>query len=369
MAKRAIHDSLVKAIFRRPVHAEGLFRAILPAPLVAQLDFSTLERIPGSGVDKLFREKHTDLLFTVRTRDHREALVHLLFEHRSRVSRWLPLDLLSYTTRILEWYREVHPEKRRLPLVIPVALVHDPRARQMLRTLDDLTDADQRLLEARGQSGLRFGIFVDDLRGLDSEVLLTRAMTAAGRVTLLALKHARTAGEIGAILRRASGLIREILESDRGRGLFALIMRYIILAATDADPVTLARIVSQEIDEQAGEIVMSVGEKLREQGRAEGLARGREEGRAQGWVEGLAEGWVEGLAEGRVEGLAEGRVEGLAEGRVEGHREILRQLLEARFGALSPDIARRIDAAPIESLQRWGRSLLTAKTLGDVFTE
>ncbi|MEW6745209.1 MAG: DUF4351 domain-containing protein [Planctomycetota bacterium] len=78
---------------------------------------------------------------------------------------------------------------------------------------------------------------------------------------------------------------------------------------------------------------MSVGEKLREQGRAEGLARGREEG------------------------------------RVEGHREILRQLLEARFGALSPDIARRIDEAPIESLQRWGRSLLTAKGLGDVFTE
>ncbi|MEW6746741.1 MAG: Rpn family recombination-promoting nuclease/putative transposase [Planctomycetota bacterium] len=334
---RAIHDSLVKAVFRRPVHAEGLFRTILPAPLVAQLDFSTLERIPGSGVDKQFREKETDLLFTVRTTAGRQALVQLLFEHRSRASRWLALHLLSYATRILEWYREVHPEKRTLPLVIPIALVHDPRARQMVTTIDDLTDADQRLLEARGQNGLRLGIFVEDLRGMNDEFLLTRAMTAAGRVTLLALKHARTAGEIAGILRRASALIREILRSDPGRGFFALMMRCIILTARDADPVTLARILSQEIDEQAGEIVMSVGEKLRAQGRAEGLARGREEGRV--------------------------------EGRAEGHREILRQLLEARFGPLSPDVEGRINEAPIETLQRWGRSLLTAKTLDDVFSE
>ncbi|MEW6746342.1 MAG: hypothetical protein AB1486_26675 [Planctomycetota bacterium] len=42
---------------------------------------------------------------------------------------------------------------------------------------------------------------------------------------------------------------------------------------------------------------------------------------------------------------------------------------EARFGPLSCDIARRIDEAPIELLQRWVRSFPTAKTLGDVFTE
>ncbi|MEW6742841.1 MAG: hypothetical protein AB1486_08780 [Planctomycetota bacterium] len=118
------------------------------------------------------------------------------------------------------------------------------------------------------------GIFVDDLAQMDSEVLLSRAMTAAGRETLLALKHARSAGDIASVLRRAAGLPRETLAAERGKRLFAMIMRYIILTARNADPVTTAQLLSQVVDEQAGEIVMSVEEKLREQGRVEGRAEG-----------------------------------------------------------------------------------------------
>ncbi|MEW6742842.1 MAG: DUF4351 domain-containing protein [Planctomycetota bacterium] len=52
---------------------------------------------------------------------------------------------------------------------------------------------------------------------------------------------------------------------------------------------------------------------------------------------------------------------------MQGHREILRQQLETRFGPLPPDLSLRIEEAPLETLQRWGRSLLAAKTLPDVF--
>ncbi|MEW6746571.1 MAG: Rpn family recombination-promoting nuclease/putative transposase [Planctomycetota bacterium] len=324
MPRRAIHDRLVKAIFRRPVHAQGLFQAILPAPLTARLDFSTLARIPGSFVDPRFREKHTDLLFGLKTKDDREALVHLLFEHRSRASRWLPFDLLLYATKILEWYRQAQPEKRSLPLVIPVALVHDPVAQQTLTSLDDLIGADEALLSALGQNGLRFGVFVDDLARTDDEALLKRAMTAAGRVTLLALKHARSSRDMASILLKAVTLVREILAAEGGRGLFALIVRYIIETRGDAEPASLARIMSQEVNEEAGDVVMSVGDKLREQGRIEG--------------------------------------------RAQGHRELVRELFQARFGQPSEEIERRLAGAPIETLQRWGRALLTARTVEDVFS-
>lgn len=81
------------------------------------------------------------------------------------------------------------------------------------------------------------------------------------------------------------------------------------------------------------------------------------------------QGIAEGLQEGLQKGLQEGLQEGLKKGRLEGEAEFLQYLLEQRFGsgAISEAVRKRIEAADTHTLQRWGKQILTAQTIEEVF--
>ena len=76
-----------------------------------------------------------------------------------------------------------------------------------------------------------------------------------------------------------------------------------------------------------------------------------------------AAGRQEGLQEGLQEGRQEGREEGLAQGR----SELLRRLLQVRFGALPAGIEARIAVAASGELERWAIRCMDAGKLADVF--
>ena len=71
------------------------------------------------------------------------------------------------------------------------------------------------------------------------------------------------------------------------------------------------------------------------------------------------------IEKGVAKGLEEGRAKGLAEGRAVGRREDLVKLLTRRFGPLSAATQRKLDAAPIEKLDRWFDRALDAASLKD----
>jgi hypothetical protein len=59
----------------------------------------------------------------------------------------------------------------------------------------------------------------------------------------------------------------------------------------------------------------------------------------------------------------------LAEGRVEGQRELLAAQLEARFGRLTRQVRKRLQALPAQDLTPLGRALLTAPSLRELGLE
>lgn len=75
----------------------------------------------------------------------------------------------------------------------------------------------------------------------------------------------------------------------------------------------------------------------------------------------------EGREEGKREGLDEGRREGLDEGRREGLASMLLDQLQERFGEVPDDLQERVRNAPIEALRSWGKRLVSATTLQEVF--
>lgn len=76
----------------------------------------------------------------------------------------------------------------------------------------------------------------------------------------------------------------------------------------------------------------------------------------------LSEVFEKGLAQG----VAQGVVQGVAEGLQEGRAAMLVEVLEARFGPLTEEVRRRIEAADNATLVGWGRRAATAPTLEEV---
>jgi predicted transposase YdaD len=68
-------------------------------------------------------------------------------------------------------------------------------------------------------------------------------------------------------------------------------------------------------------------------------------------------------------GKMEGRVEGKIEGRLEGEVNLLKKLLERRFGSLPLFVADKLGQAREDELERWGEAVMTAPTLEAVFQE
>lgn len=57
----------------------------------------------------------------------------------------------------------------------------------------------------------------------------------------------------------------------------------------------------------------------------------------------------------------------VAEGLEQGYRKLLGTLLQQRFGELPAEVQARLDAADADTLSAWGRRVLTAASLADVF--
>lgn len=94
-----------------------------------------------------------------------------------------------------------------------------------------------------------------------------------------------------------------------------------------------------KVGKPAEETVMTCAERIRQQAVAEGR-----------------EVW-------RNEGLRLGLKQGLQQGQI----ELLRNLLEHRFGPLPEAQRQRLTEGSTHDFERWSRALLDARTLADVF--
>ena len=134
-----------------------------------------------------------------------------------------------------------------------------------------------------------------------------------------------------------------------------LLGEFILATYPEADLGRLTEAWQAIVTKPLGEMMATIAQRLRQEGRTEGLQEGR--------TEGLQEGRAEGLQEGRAEGLQEGRAEGLQEGEA----RFLTRLLERRFGPLPDELAARIAAANTSQLERWHEAALDAPTCEAVF--
>ena len=109
------------------------------------------------------------------------------------------------------------------------------------------------------------------------------------------------------------------LRAERGLQFLETFVRYLLDAGEGIDPEDLRAVAETTFPERGEELMATIGEKLRSEGREQGLQEGRQQG--------------------RQEGRHEGRREGRREARQEERAQMLVELVEA--GPLAPPDARK----------------------------
>jgi hypothetical protein len=207
----------------------------------------------------------------------------------------------------------------KLPLIVPLVLHQGPGGWTAARSLGELLDAEDELMEAARPYVPDFTFVVDDLGRQSDASLRRRSMTAMGRLVLACLRHARGEDLVAALWDWAS-VCQEVWAAPSGREAMKAVMSYI--AKVGAGPKDEARAFFASLGSGAEEVyVATIAEQLKAEGREQGLAQGQ--------------------------------------------RALVLRLLERRFGPLDEGTRARLDRATVQDLERWAEQLLTAPTLED----
>jgi predicted transposase YdaD len=340
------HDLFARYTFGHPERAAAELRAVLPAHVVSEVDWSSLRREPGSVVDPELRETESDLLFTARLRTGKPLLLYVLLEHQSSVDRWMALRMLRYVVRQVERWRQEHPESTRLPLIIPLVMYHGPEGTWAApRRVEDLFDLPGSAEERERWRALapRFEYLLDDLTAEREEALRARVGPPLARLAWLVLRYGRT-GELARRLPDWVALFAQVHADAEGAEHLVVVIRYLLWVGEDAAVHAAAkRVLHSVLDRQRAEELMgSWAEEMIERGVQKGLVKGREEGRE----------------------------EGLQEGLIRGRTEAILRILTARSMLVGDEARQRIlSCRDMATLDRWFDRALNATTLSDVLDE
>ena len=138
------------------------------------------------------------------------------------------------------------------------------------------------------------------------------------------------------MLKRLGAMLAELWRAPNGRRAVTILMRYISLVA-DVSQDEVVAVVECCLPE-AKELIMTMAERLRQEGLEKGLEKGLQQG----------------LERGREEGMLGGRI------------RIVRRQLELRFGALDQTVVQRLESSDEAALERFAERLLTAHTVEEV---
>ena len=118
-----MQDPNYKRLFSFPRMVEDLLRAFLPAEVLAELDFSTLDKLPAEYVSDELLQRHGDCVWRIHRRGQWLYLLVLL-EFQSTDEPRMALRILTYTSLLYQELvrNDALDARERLPAVLPVVL-------------------------------------------------------------------------------------------------------------------------------------------------------------------------------------------------------------------------------------------------------
>ena len=284
------HDKYFKFNLSVKSNAVDFFTNYFPEEILNLTDFDTLEISKDSFVDEELKEYFSDIIYTVNIAGS-DSYIYILFEHKSYNDSLPVLQTLKYIISIWELHLKRNEIKdkyktKKLPIVLPVLLYH---GKEKLSSGEQLTDSMEGPVKELAQFIPDFKTLVYDLSDYSDDELKGNA---ALRVVLLMLKHIFD-DDFPSEFKKIMKIFKEVLESKTGLESFLPLIRYVFSTREDLSVKDIVETVSRHISKEKGGKIMTLAEKLREEGEKIGEARGEEVGEKRGEARGKKIGEVE----------------------------------------------------------------------------
>ena len=337
---RVHNDSLFRAVFARIDNVRGWLQELLQHQhICGQIDWTSFDKNGGKAVDGKLGQHEADLSFTSKLLRAVRLLLAVV-ECASGRRRRIAAQTIRYSMVLLEKFTDEHGLVHR-PVVLPIVL---HTGRKPLAEPMSLESADVPSRIGRDNGGLAFGIVLDDLAAQTEAHILARQLPVAVKLAFLFAQgiDRRTPAEVEGALLRWQDLLRE-LSSPPGHVEELEIFQSYVLKTTEMPVEHCMRVLANILDPQGVQIMQTTADKLRAEGRAEGLAKGESIG------------------------IAKGESIGMSIGATAGRRALIEELLRRRFGKIPKRFQHRLNQAVIPELDAIGIRLLDAKTIEAVF--
>ena len=117
------HDSSYKFLFSTPELVRDLILGFVPDEWLHSLDYTTLEKVPGSYISEDFRSRADDIVWRVRVGGE-WVYLYLLIEFQSSVDKYMALRMMVYQGLLYQDLikRGLVLADGRLPPVLPIVL-------------------------------------------------------------------------------------------------------------------------------------------------------------------------------------------------------------------------------------------------------
>ena len=319
------HDSSYKFLFSNPELVRDLIMGFIPDEWLQSLDYSTLEKVPGSYISDDFKQREDDIVWKVKVGGD-WVYLYLLMEFQSSVDKYMALRMMVYIGLLYQDLikRGEVLEDGRLPPILPIVLYNGSQKWTAATNIRELIPVVPGLVSQFSPS-LQY-LLIDENNYTDSELASLHNLVAA----VFRLEHASSPSAVSELTQ----LLTDWL-SDRPdlRRMFALWIRATLMRKQEYG------IVMPQVDDLQ-EIRVMLADKVEE------------------WAKAY-------IAEGKQEGRQEGRQEVLQQGEV----LALQRLLAKRFGVIPADTIALIANAPVADIERWFDRAIDAKQLSDVFAD
>ena len=319
------HDSSYKFLFSNPELVRDLIMGFIPDEWLQSLDYSTLEKVPGSYISEDFQQREDDIVWKVKVGGD-WVYLYLLMEFQSSVDKYMALRMMVYIGLLYQDLikRGEVLDDGRLPPILPIVLYNGSQKWTAATNIRELIPVVPGLV-SQYSPALQY-LLIDENNYTDSELASLHNLVAA----VFRLEHASSPSAVSEL----TNLLADWL-SDRPdlRRMFALWIRATLMRKQEYG------IVMPQVDDLQ-EIRVMLADKVEE------------------WAKAY-------IAEGKQEGRQEGRQEGLQQGEV----LALQRLLAKRFGVIPADTIALIANAPVADIERWLDRVIDAKQLSDVFTD
>lgn len=262
--------------------ARDFVRSYLPKEIVQMIDLTTIKPDKDSFIEKELQEYFSDLLLHV-TFKGKESCLYLLFEHKSYLYKPISLQLLKYMVMI--WERALNKEKAvELPIILPLVVYHGESLWQIPKSFKTSFAAMEESAALFEKYIPEFKYLLYDLSPMSKEEIRGEAKLRIYLDISRAI-HENDIEKLKETVKRAMIAFAELGKDGEATEYFEAYILYILNVRRDLGVEEIHKVI-KEVSEERGEKMLTIAERLINEGMEKGMEKGRQEGMEKGMEKG-----------------------------------------------------------------------------------